>query len=365
MGSIIEGEIPDNYLGKVLATIDHARRADIKRNHTATHLLHKALRTVLGEHVHQAGSLVAPDRLRFDFTHFKAMTLEEIDRVEDIVNEKIQENLPVHTPENDDTLKNLTLEKAKEMGAMALFGEKYGDIVRVVKTGDFSLELCGGTHVNHTAEIGKFFISQETAIAAGMRRIEALTGTGAERFLAEQGKAVADIKNYMQKKIETLSQDDISAFKNLVSTAVHRRILQKEHLAGPVEGFLSNIDGHLHEKEKESAGKLAGKAASLEPKAMLSGDRILIFVVPADSAKELMVYSDSFRKLYSKSAVVTISKKAGNFAITSSDDGLGKQLFKTLVEITGARGGGQPTIRGTMPVEKIDSFIEELKRKFG
>ncbi len=140
----------------VTAKIDSARRADIQRNHTATHLLHKALKLVLGEHVNQSGSLVAPDHLRFDFSHFKAMTPDEIDEVEKIVNEKIKEDLPV-------SWRYYKFEEAKKMGAVALFGEKYGDTVRVVKTGDFTMELCGGTHVTHTADIGQFFIKKGTS----------------------------------------------------------------------------------------------------------------------------------------------------------------------------------------------------------
>ncbi len=190
LGKIAVDSAKAESLFAVTAEVDSERRADIQRNHTATHLLHKALRTVLGEHVHQAGSLVAPDRLRFDFTHFKAMTPQEVDKVEKIVIEKIKEDLKVNP------IPDVPLEEARKMGAMALFGEKYGEKVRVVKTGDYSLELCGGTHVSHTGDIGDFFITQETAIAAGMRRIEALTGRGAKDFLAEQANLVSEIREF-------------------------------------------------------------------------------------------------------------------------------------------------------------------------
>lgn len=153
----------------VTAAVDEQRRASICRNHTATHLMQKALREVLGEHVHQAGSYQDDKITRFDFTHFNAVTPEELVEVEKRVNEKIFAALPV-------TIQNLPIEEAKKMGAMALFGEKYGKVVRVVDAGGWSVEFCGGTHVKNTAQIGCFKILSEASVAAGIRRIEATTG---------------------------------------------------------------------------------------------------------------------------------------------------------------------------------------------
>ena len=163
---------------KVALEVDAKKRALSARNHSATHLLQKALRTVLGTHVEQAGSSVNEDRLRFDFTHFSAVTQEELRQVEDIVNEQIRKGLDV-------IVKNMPIEEAKKTGAQALFGEKYGDIVRVVNMSDFSIEFCGGTHVKNTSEIMAFKIISESGVAAGVRRIEALTSEGLLNYYAD------------------------------------------------------------------------------------------------------------------------------------------------------------------------------------
>ncbi|CEH30282.1 alanine--tRNA ligase [Aneurinibacillus migulanus] len=183
----------------VEAVVDRASRADVIKNHTATHLLHQALKDVLGTHVNQAGSLVAPDRLRFDFSHFGAVTANELEEIERKVNEQVWRNIEV-----DITHKSLS--EAKAMGAMALFGEKYGDEVRVVQVGDYSLELCGGCHVNNTAEIGLFKILSEAGIGAGTRRIEAATGRMAYEYLNEQLHTLKSVADELKTTITNVPQ---------------------------------------------------------------------------------------------------------------------------------------------------------------
>jgi alanyl-tRNA synthetase len=199
----------------VTASIDVERRLAIARNHTVTHLLHKALRNALGDHVTQAGSLVEPDRLRFDFRHFSAMTKDEIRQVEDEVNERILDDLKV-------TIREMPVDEANKIGAMALFGEKYGDIVRVVQAGDYSTELCGGTHLKSTAQAGLFKIVSEGGVAAGVRRIEALTGKGALVYYDEVEEQLENIATVLKtspqeslRRVETLSTELKAALKEI------------------------------------------------------------------------------------------------------------------------------------------------------
>jgi alanyl-tRNA synthetase len=196
VGKVKRGAIKEGMEANL--RVDEGRRKAIARNHTATHLLQAVLREVLGDHVHQAGSLVAPDRLRFDFTHFSPMEKERLERVEALVNQKIRENLKLET-------KVMRVEEALETGAMALFGEKYGERVRVVKISDFSTELCGGTHTGRTGDIGFFKILNEAGVAAGVRRIEALTGEGAYRFVKEEERELSEIATYLKSSPGELS----------------------------------------------------------------------------------------------------------------------------------------------------------------
>ena len=179
--------------------VDEVYRKNICKNHSATHLLQKALRTVLGSHVEQAGSFVNEDRLRFDFTHFSAVTPEELKKVEEIVNEQIQNALEVVT-------KNLPIEEARKTGAQALFGEKYGDVVRVVDMGGFSVEFCGGTHVKNTSEIMALKIISESGVAAGVRRIEALTSDGLMKYYAEMEHLLKEAAQLIKASPENLAE---------------------------------------------------------------------------------------------------------------------------------------------------------------
>ena len=195
-GKLAQGSLKLN--DRVDAQIDAERRNSIRLNHSATHLLHAALRQTLGDHVAQKGSLVNDKYLRFDFLHFEAMKSEQIRAVEDLVNQQVRRNLPVQT-------ELMALEDAKEKGAMALFGEKYDDNVRVLTMGDFSTELCGGTHASRTGDIGLFRILSESGTAAGIRRIEAVTGAGAIATLHQQSDLLQDVAQLVKGDSNTLT----------------------------------------------------------------------------------------------------------------------------------------------------------------
>jgi alanyl-tRNA synthetase len=207
--------IPEDLDGEVLAKVDADKRKRTAVHHSATHLLHAALRKVLGTHVAQKGSLVNADYLRFDFSHFSKMTDEEIKQVDELVNQKIRENIPV-------VIRQMPKEEAMQSGAMALFGEKYGDTVRVVTIDpSYSIELCGGTHVGFTGDLGFFKISSEAAVAAGVRRIEALSGLAAESYIQEQFQLVATVRQLLKnpadisKAISSLSEENSSLKKQI------------------------------------------------------------------------------------------------------------------------------------------------------
>jgi alanyl-tRNA synthetase len=248
--------------------VDPERRKATALNHTATHVLQAVLREALGDHVHQAGSLVTPDRLRFDFTHFAPMDKEELERVEALVNRKIRENLKLET-------KIMNVEEALQTGAMALFGEKYGERVRVVRISDFSMELCGGTHSSRTGDIGLFKIVGESGVAAGVRRIEALTGEGAYRFIKEEERELWEVASSLKavpgelsSKIDRLLERqkelerELSSFHDKLSSQEISKLLALVREIKGVKVLAAKVDGKDIKRMREFVDQLKGKMGS-------------------------------------------------------------------------------------------------------
>ena len=303
----------------VTLSVDATSRKDTCKNHSATHLLHKALRTVLGTHVEQAGSEVSKDRLRFDFSHFQAMTADEIAKVERIVNEEIGNALTVET-------KIMTLDEAKATGAMALFGEKYGDEVRVVMMGDFSTELCGGTHVQNTGAIGSFKIVSENGIAAGVRRIEALTGNGVLRYYSELEKTLAD------------------AAKAAKSTTVD--LVDKiTHLQNDLKALNAELNAMKSAGAKEALGNIEDKVIEVKGMKLLAAD---IKGVDMNGLRDL---GDQMKDKIGSGVVVLLSEADGkvNLISMATDDAVSKgahagKLIGEIAPKVGGKGGGRPNM---------------------
>ncbi|MCI8336820.1 MAG: alanine--tRNA ligase [Peptococcaceae bacterium] len=318
----------------VTLNVDEEIRLATARNHSATHLLQKALQTVLGDHVHQAGSLVTPERLRFDFAHFTAMTPEEMQAVEDLVNQEILADLAI-------TTENMSMEKAKESGAMALFGEKYGDVVRVVTMGDFSKELCGGTHCSRTGEIGLIKIISEGGIGSGVRRIEALTGKEA--------------RNYFLHKEAALSQ--IAAMLKA----------QPEETKEKVENLLAELK--LKEKEIEKLQAQMAKddvGALLENKLDIAGVPVIAAAVKAKDMNALRNVLDIAKDKLGTGVVVLLAAAEDkvNIVVKVGDDLTGKGLHagniaKAVAAACGGGGGGRADMAqaGGKDISKIDEGI--------
>jgi alanyl-tRNA synthetase len=305
--------------GRATARIPSDRRRDTERNHTATHLLHAALRQVLGESVHQAGSLVAPDRLRFDFTHHGPVSAERLGEIEAIVNREIARSIPVTTREMPYT-------EARAAGAMALFGEKYGDVVRVVKVADFSMELCGGTHVRNTAEINLCKIVAETGVAAGVRRIEAVTGPGAYQLIRNEERSLHRIAESLKSPVDGIE-------KRVAALLEERRVLERR-LDEAMRGGGDQLQS------------LLGRAESLGH----NGSKLVTGVVRAGDVKELQALGDAVReKLGSGVGVLAASFEDGKntLLVVVTDDlrerGLrADALIKDIAAVAGGRGGGKP-----------------------
>lgn len=322
---------------KVTLKVDETLRSSTAKNHSATHLLQKALKMVLGNHVEQAGSLVNAEHLRFDFTHFQPLTKEEIAEVERIVNEKIAEQLPVET-------KVMSIEEAKKTGAMALFGEKYGETVRVVNMSEFSKEFCGGTHVKNTGSITLFKIISESGIAANVRRIEALTGKG-----------VTDYYNNLE---------------NTLNAAAKVAKAEPAKLAGKIESLLEEIKS-LHSENESLKSKLANNSlgdvmSSVEE---INGYHLLATKVDGVDMNGLRNLGDSIKEKLSCGIVVLASAQGSdkvNLIVMATDDAVKKganagNIIKTIAPLVGGGGGGRPNM--AQAGGKNPSGIEEALKK--
>ncbi|WP_437750907.1 alanine--tRNA ligase [Staphylococcus shinii] len=335
-GEIQFGTVKTN--AEVSASVNHKDRSAIKKNHSATHLLHAALKEVLGEHVNQAGSLVEAERLRFDFSHFGPMTQEEIDQVERRVNEEIWNSIEINIQE-------MPIEEAKQIGAMALFGEKYGDVVRVVNMAPFSIELCGGIHVNNTSEIGLFKIVSESGTGAGVRRIEALTGKSAFLYL------------------ETI-QTQFNAVKTQVKVKTDDQVLDKVIQMQTEEKELVK---QLEQKNKEVTSLKMGDITNQVEE--INGLKFLATEVEVPNAKAIRETMDDFKSKLQDTVIVLISNVDGKVSLvatvpkTLTDKVKAGDIIKNMAPIVGGKGGGRPDMAqggGTQP-ENITEALRFIK----
>lgn len=320
----------------VTLRVNEKKRNLTRRNHSATHLLQKALREVLGTHVEQHGSYVDEGRLRFDFSHFAAMTEEEITKVENIVNEKIADSLPVVT-------KIMSLDEAKKSGAMALFGEKYGDTVRVVSMGDFSTELCGGTHVDNTANISAFKIISESGIAAGVRRIEALTSEG--------------VFEYYDKM-----EDTINEAAKIVKTNPVGLVEKLEHLMAEVKALQSENESLKSKAAKDALGDVMDQVTEVK------GTKLLAVSVSGVDMNGLRDLGDQLKEKLGEGVIVLASENDGKVNLVAmATDGAMKagahagNLIKAIAGKVGGGGGGRPNMAqagGKNPAGIADALAE-------
>ena len=338
-----QGMVSDGSLAvgdEVEAEVDEARRLDIARNHTATHLLQHALRKVLGEHVQQRGSLVAPDQFRFDFSHLNAMLREEIDAVQHLVNEKIRQNLPVYDEE-------VPYKQAISEGVIALFDERYGEMVRVLRIGQppISSELCGGTHVSSTGEIGFFQIVAESSIGAGLRRIEAVTGRGAEEFVNKRFASLEHIAGLLHTLPEEVEEKVSSTASALEIEQRRRMALESELARGRVEALLGLVEE-------------------------INGIYVLVARVPSSRIEILREMADFVRdKLKSVILVLgTIYDGKPIFLAAVTDDLVSRgydagKIVREVARVTGGGGGGKPNLAqaGGKHKEKLDEALRLAK----
>ena len=315
IGKVVSGTVAKGETASL--SVSALNRGNTCKNHTATHLLQEALREVLGDHVEQSGSYQDGERTRFDFSHGQAMTAEEIKKVEEIVNEKIAEDLPVAT-------KIMSLEEARKTGAMALFGEKYGDTVRVVMVGDFSKELCGGTHVGHTGEIASFKILSESGVAAGIRRIEAITGRNVTAYYQDM-------------------EEKMNAVAKVLKTTPASLLERSEHLMAEMKALQSENESLKSKAAKDALGDVSNQVSEVK------GVKLLATSVSGVDMNGLRDLGDQLKTKIGEGVIVLISDCDGkvNMVAMATEEAIAKgahagNLIKGIAALVGGGGGGRP-----------------------
>ncbi|MFZ7133871.1 MAG: alanine--tRNA ligase [Eubacteriales bacterium] len=335
-GKVIEGTLFSNQ--KVVTEVDSKRRMAIARNHTSTHLLHKALKEVLGSHVAQAGSLVNEKRLRFDFNHYNRLSREEINDIERIVNGVVQDSMRVETVETD-------IKKAKELGATALFGEKYGDIVRVVQVGEYSSELCGGTHLHNSSQVGLFKITSESSVASGVRRIEAITGENSYEYMKQMEEEIGKIAGALKSNPDQL-------FTKVQETLSNIKTLEKE-----IEELKEKFNQDLTSQYMEDVQ-------------VIYDVNVVIAALKNFVPDDLRDMADKIRDRLQSGIILLGSVKDDkvNFVAMGTKDVVQKgfhagKLIKDVAAIAGGGGGGRPDMAqaGGKSPEKLDEALKSSK----
>ncbi|MEK7847926.1 MAG: DHHA1 domain-containing protein, partial [Chloroflexota bacterium] len=335
-GRVVEGELA--LRDGVEAIVDGERRLDIARNHTATHLLQSALRRVVGEHIYQRGSLVAPDRLRFDYSHYVALSPQELTDVQALVNQQVRRNLPI-------AVRELPYQEAIEQGVIALFGEKYGEVVRMVQAGDFSQELCGGTHLRATGELGFFLIISETSIGSGLRRIEAVTGRGAETLVRERLGALDAIAAEVGATPALAADKVKEVVAELEQERRHARSLERQLMKDQARHLMGGAEAVDGVKVVAARVQVSGRDALREMGDMVrdglgSGVVVLGAVVEGRPAFLAMVTRD----------LAALGLHAGD-------------MVKAVAGMTGGSGGGRPEMAqaGGKDSSKLDQALGTVK----
>ena len=333
-GLVEQGELKVGQ--EMEAVVDADRRQAIRLNHTATHLMHAALRQVLGDHVTQKGSLVAQDRLRFDFSHYEGVTTEQLQEIENLVNNEIRKNIATET-------KIMSYDEAIKFGAMALFGEKYGDDVRVLQLGDFSVELCGGTHVERTGDIGTFKITSEGGVASGIRRIEALTGQGAMQWIASSQRNLNELAGLLRSQPEQAAEKVKLLLKRTKS-------LEKE-LATARQAIANEQAVDYSDAVQE-----------------IRGIKVLATRMDGADAKTLRDAVDRFKHKLKNAVVVLGSVDNGKVRLAvgvtsnNTDKIRAGDLIKPVAEQVGGKGGGRPDFAqaGGNDAAALDQALESV-----